>query len=384
MLAISKVILGKEPVESTAQRQKVGERASFAGIGFNTVLCAAKAAIGMAAGSVSIVADAVNNLADAASNIICLFGFKLAGKPADAAHPYGHGRYEYLASLLVAVLILVIGVELAKSSIDKLLNPQPVEFDMVLVAILVLSIAVKGFMMLFNRQVGEAINSGTLEAASVDSRNDMITTGAVLLAAVISHYIGFDLDGWMGLAVAAFILWSGVGLVRETIDPLLGGPADPDLVKEIAAKALSYPGVLGVHDLLIHDYGPGRLFASLHAEVAAEVDVLESHELIDNIESDFRKDMGLMVVIHLDPIVTSDPHVGELRTWIAQDIKEIDPRLTIHDLRIVPGETHTNVIFDCMEPYDVPIPEEELAATICKRVKERWPNHFCVISFDHI
>lgn len=370
--------------DNTKYREAVGAKASVVGIILNVLLCTGKAGIGVLSGSVSIVADALNNLSDAASNIISLLGFKLAAKPADAGHPYGHGRYEYLASLMVAVIVMLVGVELAKGSLDKLLNPVPVEFSAALVAVLLLSIAVKSWMCVFNRQVGKAIDSGTLEAASVDSRNDALTTGAVLVATVISELTGFGLDGWMGLAVAFFILWSGVGLIRDTIDPLLGKPASPELAHMIEEKAKSYPGILGVHDLMVHDYGPGRIFASLHAEVPAETDVLKSHEVIDSIEEDFRKNDNLNVVIHLDPIVTTDPHVSELRREIAQFVSGLDSRMSIHDLRIVPGDNRTNVIFDILEPYGVEIPEQDLVSKVTAAVAAKHLGHHCVITVDHI
>ena len=382
LFSVNKIVGNKEAAATTKGRQAVGMRASVVGIALNTLLCAAKAVIGLAAGSISIVADAVNNLSDAASNIISLLGFKLASKPADAGHPYGHGRYEYLAGLSVAVLVLVVGVELARGSIEKLLNPAPVEYSAVLVAVLLLSIAVKLWMMLFNAQVGKEIDSGVLAAASVDSRNDVITTAAVLAAAGVSYFTGFELDGWVGLAVAAFILWSGVELVRDAVDPLLGKPADPETIKLIENKMLSYKGILGIHDLIVHDYGPGRVFASIHAEVDSSVDILTSHELIDAIEQDFLKNEGLAVVIHLDPIVTSDARVSKLRKWISEDVAQIDPRLSIHDLRIVPGENRTNVIFDCYEPYAVEIGEDELKTMISQHVSEKFPQYFCVIKID--
>ena len=382
LFSVNKIVGNKEAAATTKGRQAVGMRASVVGIALNTLLCAAKAAIGLAAGSISIVADALNNLSDAASNIISLLGFKLASKPADAGHPYGHGRYEYLAGLSVAVLVLVVGVELARGSVDKLLNPAPVEYSAVLVAVLLLSIAVKLWMMLFNAQVGKEIDSGVLAAASVDSRNDVITTAAVLAAAGVSYFTGFELDGWVGLAVAAFILWSGVELVRDAVDPLLGKPADPETIKLIENKMLSYKGILGIHDLIVHDYGPGRVFASIHAEVDSSVDILTSHELIDAIEQDFLKNEGLAVVIHLDPIVTSDARVSKLRKWISEDVAQIDPRLSIHDLRIVPGENRTNVIFDCYEPYAVEIGEDELKTMISQHVSEKFPQYFCVIKID--
>ena len=382
LFSVNKIVGNKEAAATTKGRQTVGMRASVVGIALNTLLCAAKAAIGLAAGSISIVADAVNNLSDAASNVISLLGFKLASKPADAGHPYGHGRYEYLAGLSVAVLVLVVGVELARGSVEKLLNPAPVEYSAVLVAVLLLSIAVKLWMMLFNAQVGKEIDSGVLAAASVDSRNDVITTAAVLAAAGVSYFTGFELDGWVGLAVAAFILWSGVELVRDAVDPLLGKPADPETIKLIENKMHSHKGILGIHDLIVHDYGPGRVFASIHAEVDSSVDILTSHELIDAIEQDFLKNEGLAVVIHLDPIVTSDARVSKLRKWISEDVAQIDPRLSIHDLRIVPGENRTNVIFDCYEPYAVEIGEDELKTMISQHVSEKFPQYFCVIKID--
>lgn len=385
MLWLARTIVHAEDASNNPKyREAVGAKASVVGIILNVLLCTGKAGIGVLSGSVSIVADALNNLSDAASNIISLLGFKLAAKPADAGHPYGHGRYEYLASLMVAVIVMLVGVELAKGSLDKLLNPAPVEFSAALVAVLLLSIAVKSWMCVFNRQVGKSIDSGTLEAASVDSRNDVLTTGVVLVAAVISELTGFDLDGWMGLAVACFILWSGVGLIRDTIDPLLGKPASPELAHMIEEKAKSYPGILGVHDLMVHDYGPGRIFASLHAEVPAETDVLKSHEVIDSIEEDFRKNDNLNVVIHLDPIVTTDPHVTELRKEIAQFVSALDNRMSIHDLRIVPGDNRTNVIFDILEPYGVEIPEQDLVSKVTTVVAAKHPGHHCVIRVDHI
>lgn len=371
-----------EDTKDPRTRSRIGSFAGIVGIVCNTLLCAAKMLIGVLAGSVSIVADAVNNLADAASNIISLFGFKLANKPADADHPFGHGRFEYLSGLVVSVLILVIGVELLKGSIDKIIHPAPVDFSWALVIVLVLSIAVKLWMMAFNGKLGKLIDSTTLIATAADSRNDCVSTGAVLIAALISHFVGFELDAYMGTAVALFILYSGIGLVKETIDPLLGGVPEPELVKMIEQKTMSYDGILGIHDMMIHDYGPGRQFASLHAEVAAEVPVLESHDIIDQIEADFRKNDGLEVTIHLDPIVTSDPRVAQLRAWVAEHVKTIDPRLTIHDFRMVPGETHTNLIFDTVVPFDLKLSEQEIRHQINDLVKAEYPDHFCVIQID--
>lgn len=365
-----------------AVRTRLGQMAGVVGIVCNVALCLAKGLIGIASGSVSIVADAVNNLSDASSNVISLLGFKLASKPADPAHPYGHGRYEYLSGLVVAVLVIAIGIELVKSSIEKILAPSPVEFTAVLVAILVLSILVKLWMAAFMRSLGRRIGSETLAATAVDSRNDVISTAAVLASAVASHYAGIDLDGWVGAAVGAFILWSGAGLVRDTVNPLLGQTPSPELVEHIRSKIMSYPGVLGTHDLMVHDYGPGRQFASAHVEMAAEADPVESHDLIDNIEQDFKENDRMIVTLHYDPIVTDDPAVNDMRNWINQAVKIIDPRLSIHDLRTVPGPTHTNVIFDCVRPADLDIPESQLKRRISQIVRDHYPKSVCKITID--
>ena len=296
-----------DDVGDPAVRTRYGLVASVTCIVCNVALCLGKGAVGLLAGSVSIVADALNNLSDASSNVVSLLGFKLASRPADDEHPYGHGRYEYLAGLVVAVLVCAIGINLLGSSVEKIAHP--------------------------------AISSETLEATAVDSRNDVISTAAVLASAVISQLTGFDLDGWAGLAVGAFICWSGVELVREAVSPLLGRVPDPAYVERIRARIMSYPGVLGTHDLMVHDYGPGRQFASAHVEMAAEGDPLAQHDLLDNIEQDFKVEEGLVMTLHYDPIVTNDPEVRDMRHWIDLAVKGIDERLSIHDLRCVPGPT---------------------------------------------
>ena len=367
---------------SPAVRSATGQLAGIVGILCNVALCLAKGTVGVLSGSVSIVADAVNNLSDASSNIVSLLGFKLASRPADPEHPYGHGRYEYLSGLVVAALVMAIGFELVRSSIDKILNPAATEFSAALVGVLAASIAVKFWMAAFNRNLGRRISSETLAATAIDSRNDVISTTAVLACAVISHLTGIDLDGWAGLAVGVFILWSGVGLVRDTINPLLGQAPSPELVAHIRNKIMSYPGVLGTHDLMVHDYGPGRQFASAHVEMAAEEDPMESHDLIDNIEQDFKTEDNLIVTLHYDPIVTNDPAVHDMRNWIDRAVKDIDPRITIHDLRCVPGPTHTNVIFDCVRPSDLPLGEDELRRSVAAIVSKHYPRTVCKITVD--
>lgn len=365
-----------------AVRTRYGQFAGIVGIVCNVALCVAKGAIGVLAGSVSIVADAVNNLSDAASNIVSLLGFKLASRPADPEHPYGHGRYEYLAGLVVAALVLAIGINLVASSVEKIVHPTPVEFNGTLVLILVLSIVVKLWMAAFNRTIGRRIDSETLQATAIDSRNDVISTAAVLASAAISHAFGIQLDGIAGTAVGLFIVWSGIGLVRDTANPLLGQAPSPELVEHIRAKIMSHPGVLGTHDLMVHDYGPGRQFASAHVEMAAEADPIESHDLIDNIEQDFKNDDGLIVTLHYDPIVTDDPAVTDMRNWIDQAVKIIDPRITIHDLRCVPGPTHTNVIFDCVRPADLALSEEQLRRRVKQIVSDHYPRTVVKVTVD--
>ncbi|WP_317415916.1 cation diffusion facilitator family transporter [Thermophilibacter provencensis] len=365
-----------------AVRTRYGLVASMTCIVCNVLLCMGKGAVGLVSGSVSIVADAVNNLSDASSNVVSLLGFKLASRPADEDHPYGHGRYEYLAGLVVAVLVCAIGINLVGSSVEKIMSPEPTEFGPAVVIVLVGSMAVKLWMATFNRRLGRAISSETLEATAVDSRNDVIATAAVLASAVVSQLIGIDLDGWAGLAVGGFILWSGIQLVREAVSPLLGKVPDPAYVEHIRDKIMSYPGVLGTHDLMVHDYGPGRQFASAHVEMAAEGNPLDQHDLLDNIEQDFKDDEGLVMTLHFDPIVTNDPQVRDMRHWIDLAVKDIDERLSIHDLRCVPGPTHTNVIFDCVRPTDCALSASELRARVSELVQDHYPRAVCKITVD--
>lgn len=379
---IRKFIKNYENVQDTEVRGAYGKFSGAVGIVCNGVLCVGKMLAGLISGSVSITADAVNNLSDASSSVISLLGFKLAGRPADREHPYGHGRYEYLSGLMVALLIMVIGVELLKSSVDKILHPAPVEFSWLSMGVLIFSILLKTWMMFFNNKMGRKINSGTLFATAADSRNDVITTSAVLVAALISNYTSLELDGYMGAAVALFILYSGFGLVRDTLDPILGRAPEPETVEAIRKKIMSYDGVLGTHDLMVHDYGPGRQFASVHVEMAAETDAIESHDIIDNIERDFMKNDGINMLVHYDPISTRDSETGEMREWISEHIKSIDKRLTIHDLRLVKGRTHTNVIFDCVAPLDLKIDEDELKDRIGAIIADSYPNYYSVITVD--
>lgn len=379
---VSKYIKNSDDIKNPQVRTAYGKCCNLTGIFCNVLLFFGKLAAGLISGSVSITADAVNNLSDASSNIISLMGFKLASRPADSEHPYGHGRYEYLSALMVAVIIMVIGVELLKTSVDKIINPQEVETGVLTFVILGISIAVKLFMMFFNREIGKLIDSGSLLATSADSRNDVIATSAVAASAVISKLCHVELDGYMGVAVAIFILISGFGMIRDTIDPLLGTAPSPELVQYIHDKIMSYDGVLGTHDLIVHDYGPGKRFASVHVEVSAEDDVLLTHDILDNIEKDFLENDGLHLVAHLDPVTTSDSRIGEIRTLLCEIVNEFSSDLSIHDLRVVDGTTHTNIIFDCVVPYNIKLSEKEVKTEIARRVKSVCPTYNCVITVD--
>lgn len=380
-LLINLFIKNSSDIHNTAVRTAYGKLSGWVGIVCNILLCAGKFLVGFISGSVSITADAANNLADASSSIISLLGFKLSERSADEEHPYGHARYEYISGFIIAVLVLVIGFELLKGSIDKILHPSAVEFSWVTVGVLGASILVKLWMMLFNTKIGRLISSSALEATAADSRNDCISTLAVLIAALISHFLSVELDGWMGTLVAVFILYSGINLVRDAMSPLLGKAPDPEMVEDIRQRIMSYDGVLGTHDLMVHDYGPGRVFASVHVEMPAENDVLQSHDIIDNIERDFLKN-GLNLVIHFDPIVTSDSAVGDTRREISDIVQKIDERLSVHDLRMVPGPTHTNVIFDCVVPPKFTMQPDDLKAEISRFVKLGHPDYVCVITVE--
>ncbi len=376
-------ISNRENTADPKVRTAYGKLASIVGIVCNVILFAGKYIVGTLFGSIAIAADAINNLSDASSNIVSLLGFKLGSKLPDEKHPYGHARFEYLSGLAVCVIILVIGISLAKESIVKIMHPEEMAFSWLSILVLCVSIAVKLWMSIFNKTIGNKIQSETLLATAIDSRNDVISTSAVLAATILCKVTGeMIIDGIMGLAVAAFILYSGINLIQETLNPLLGEAPDPKLVEHIEKKACSYPGVLGVHDLIIHDYGPGNQFASLHVEFPAEEDVLTAHDVVDNIERDFLLQDHLFVTVHYDPIVTANEEVQELRHYISQAVQQISPKISIHDLRMVPGNTHTNVLFDCAVPAGFSIPKEELKMKITKLVQQKNPKYVCIIKVE--
>ena len=382
-LLIRLFVRNHEDVKNPAVRTAYGNFASLVGVVCNLILVLGKLAVGSLFGSIAIVADGLNNLSDASSSLVSLAGFRLAAKAPDEKHPYGHARYEYLAGLVVSAMIMAIGLSLLKDSALKVFQPEPVGFSLLSVGVLVFSICLKFWMSRFNRTVGQAIQSETLIATAADSRNDVITTTAVLASTLLCKVTGLDIiDGLVGVGVAGFILFSGWGLVMNTLSPLLGESPDPELVERIEQKVLSYPGVLGVHDLMVHDYGPGQQFASLHIEFPAEVDPLDAHDLIDNIERDVRREEKILLTIHYDPIVTSDARVGVLRVRLNEKVRQIDPALSIHDLRIVPGTTHANVLFDLVLPAGYTGDRAGVIRQLREFVAQQDERYGCVIKVE--
>ena len=373
---------GKEYTNPVVRRA-YGLLAGVVGILLNVLLFAGKYTAGLLSGSVSVMADAFNNLSDAGSSFITLLGFHFAGKEPDTEHPFGHGRIEYVSGLGVSVLIIVMGAELFRSSIVKVIRPESMEINVLTIVVLVASILVKLWMSGFNRTIGRIIGSETLIATAADSRNDVLSTGAVLIAAVLCRVTGWNvLDGLMGVGVAAFILISGWGLVMDTLSPLLGESPSEDLVDHIEQKVLSYPGVLGMHDLMVHDYGPGRLMITLHAEVPAHGDIMAMHDVIDNIEKELMEKLHCHAVIHMDPIVT-DGSVTALKEQVAALVKQVDPGLTIHDFRVVRGTTHDNLIFDAVLPFSSSKTPAQAAQEIRALVRAMDGNYYAVVTVEH-
>lgn len=350
--------------ENSGVRTAIGTLSGVTGIVCNVLLFLGKLIAGTLSGSVSITADAMNNLSDASGSIVTLLGFRVADKPADEEHPYGHARAEYLSGLAVAMLILLIGFELVKSSTEKIFHPTAVEFSALAAGVLIVSIAVKLWMCLFNRKLGRLIGSTALQATAADSRNDCVTTAVVLLASVIEYFQDVRVDGFMGLAVAVFILYSGWNLAKETVSPLLGENADPELRQKIVDYVEQQPKVLGYHDLMVHDYGPGQRFASLHVEMDHREDPLECHELIDDMERECFRSHNVHLVIHYDPVVTDDPELTALKERVSDLLQERDHRLSLHDFRMVQGKRHMNLVFDVALPTDLQGQEEAIQQTV--------------------
>ena len=352
------------------------------GIALNILLFAGKIIAGTISGSVAVTADAFNNLSDAGSSIISLIGFRLASQKPDPHHPFGHGRFEYIASLIISIIIVLMGFELGKSSFEKIVAPQAVEYSAVTFAVLGASVLVKLYMFFYNNSVGKKIDSATMRATAMDSISDAVSTGAALISAVIAMFTNLALDGWMGLVVAAFIMVTGFKSAKETIDSLLGTPPSPEFVKQIEDMALQYDDIIGVHDMIVHNYGPGRTFVSLHAEVPSDGDIVAIHDTVDNAEREIAKELGCLVTIHMDPVDVHDEHTAQLREKVSEIIKQINPDITFHDFRVVSGPTHTNLIFDIVSPMDCGLSDQELADTIADKIHKCNESYFAVINVD--
>lgn len=379
---IRRFVKNHENVTDPAVRRAYGMLCGLVGVGLNVLLFALKLLAGTLSGSIAVTADAFNNLSDAGASVVTLLGFKLAGQKPDPEHPFGHGRVEYLSGLAVSLIILLMGFELGKSSVEKILHPEAVSFSLVTLAILLVSIAVKLYMYRYNRAVGRRIASGAMEATAADSLSDCAATAAVLLATLAGHFFHWYIDGWCGLVVAVLILRAGYQAARDTLAPLLGQPPAPELVEQIERIVTSSDVVCGMHDLVVHDYGPGRMMVSLHAEVPAHGDIMALHDEIDNVENRLRAELGCDATIHMDPIVTDDALTAQTREKVASLVRLIDDSITIHDFRMVSGPTHTNVIFDAVVPFKFRLSDREVEEKIKSAVRTLDGNFFAVIHID--
>lgn len=364
-------------------RRRCGSICSIVGIGLNIALFLGKYLAGFLSGSIAIMADAFNNLSDAGSSLITLIGFKFAGMKPDREHPFGHGRIEYISGLIVAEAILLMGFELAKSSVKKILEPAAVETSALSVGILAVSIGVKLYMSSYNRSIGTRIDSAAMKATATDSLSDAAATSVVLLAMLVQHFTGVNVDGWCGALVALFILYAGYSAARDTLSPLLGQSPEPEFIEEIQRITLAHPEIIGIHDLVVHDYGPGRVMISLHGEVSGDGNMFELHDVIDRTEKELKEKLGCEAVIHMDPIETDNQTVDEMRREVACLVRTIDDRVTIHDFRMVTGTTHTNLIFDAVAPFELKKTDQELQEEIEKLIQEKWSNCCAVVSIDH-
>ena len=365
-MSASFLFLKKSEKNTPAAREKCGKRAGLLGILLNILLAAAKIAFGAVSGAVSVLADGMNNLTDCGSNVVSVIGFKMSEKPADKEHPFGHRRAESVASLLIAVIILVVAAELIMQSAEKIFSPSETDISLLVLIILGVSVAVKLFMFLFNRSLGKAISSETLKATAADSISDVIATTAVLISAIISRFTKLELDGYLGVVVALFIAVTGIGILKDTISNLLGKAPDPEIVRDIEKRVLSFENVRGLHDLTVHDYGQNKLYATVHVEVDAQMSITSAHDLADRIEKDFAQHTAIALTVHIDPLVYDDPELNRLRDEIYRIVGEINPSLKMHDFRMVGGDTHKNLVFDVAVPFDCKISD----ADILQRIKD--------------
>ena len=380
---LSTIFIGKNPDTSDPQvRQKFGVLSGIVGIGFNILLFIGKLIVGLLSNSIAILADAFNNLSDAGSSIITLIGFKIAGQKPDSDHPFGHGRLEYISGLFVSMIIIYMGIELVKTSFGRIMHPESLQFSPITLAILIASILVKCYMYFYNRSISKRIKSAAMMATAKDSLSDTVSTFVILLCTLLSHFYGIHLDGWCGIMVGAFILYTGYQAAKETIDPLLGQPPEIEFVQQIETIIMSYPDIQGIHDLIVHNYGPGRTMISVHAEVPADGDILVLHDTIDIIEHSLREKLNCQAVIHMDPICTDDPETILLKEDVTAFIKEISSELSLHDFRLVKGPTHTNVIFDLLVPFDFSISDAKLIKDITAHIQSKEGCYFAVIEID--
>lgn len=369
--------------ESNEVRQNYGKFSGIVGICTNLLLFIIKIIAGTLSNSIAITADAVNNLSDFASSIITLFGFKVSSKPADRQHPYGHARFEYISGLIVSIMIFIVGFQFAQNSINKIINPQSTDFTLLSAGVLVASILLKLWQGSFYQKVGKRIHSDTLMATAADSRSDVISTSIVLAGALITRFTGYNLDGYLGTAVAVLIMVTGFQLIRKTSGPLLGEAPSTELVDDIYRTIQKNQGVIGVHDLTVHNYGPGRCFASIHCEVPAERDILVSHDIIDNIEKEFLTKKGIHLVIHMDPIITNDERANALKIEVHKMIQNISPEITMHDFRVVWGPTHSNLVFDVCVPFEFKMSDGQIVEAIREGIQKMNAHYYSVITVDH-
>ena len=378
------LVLGtKNSPDSPSYRSKVGKLSGIVGILCNAVLCVLKLIAGTLSGSLAITADAMNNLSDSTSSIVTMVGFRLSERPADQKHPYGHARFEYLSGLAVTAIILLIGVDILKTSIGKIIHPVSVEFSAAAAVVLIASILVKLWLSSFNRTLGQQIHSTALLATALDSRNDTLSTSAVLIAAIVETVSSWKIDGYVGLAIAIFIIYSAIAMGIETISPLLGEASNPELQKKLVQTLKDCPDVLGFHDMMLHDYGPGMCFASVHVEMDARVDPLKSHEIIDTLERFCRDSFHILLTIHYDPVIVGDPDTDRTRQTVLDLLREKDARISIHDFRMVPSEDHTTLIFDAVLPVDLWSHTEEIKYYIETAMSSLEQHKFlAIITFD--
>lgn len=372
-----------ERTEDASVREAYGILAGIVGIACNLVLCAMKFIIGIISGSIAIQADAVNNLSDVGSSAVMLIGSKMAGKPADREHPYGHARMEYIAALIIAFLILIVGFELGRESVLKIIAPEPVEFSVAMIVVLVLSILVKFWMSRFTSNIGRRIHSSTMSAATSDSISDVISTGAILISSVVGYFKGVNIDGYIGVVVAGFVLYSGITILRDAISPLMGEAPDPKTVAELTDRILAYDGIIGIHDIMVHSYGPGKRIASAHAEVRSDCDLMAIHETIDTAEREIGAQMGILLTLHLDPIEVDNAALNVAKDEIAGVLASIDPALRFHDFRMVRGENRTNLLFDIVvQPGMKPEAVAALKQRVADEAARLNPAYHCILSVD--